>query len=596
MKVLESRLLFFVAALFLITSAPLSYAAKESAMGKDGTVTIDVKDTDISRVLDAFSQQTGLSVVVGKEVTGTITVRLLSVSWDRALESILKPYGFGYERSGDVIVVLPLAKIQELNDAQPVASRVFQLKYLDAGDLAPVIEAQISPRGKVQVLEETGQKGWDFGAFGAAGGSSQGYRSGSTGASAGAGMSRRSYKGSSERRSKSKRVVVTDIPSVLDRIQIVIDSVDVVPQQVLIEARFMEVDRDRLKDLGVDVGTGLGGASTAAMEFVDVDKTKTGAAILQLGTQSLGALASPAAFGAKATDISKTAPFNTGSSLEFRKLSGAQFDVLLHALEEDIHTNTLSAPSILTLDNQEANILVGTQYPILTSNVTGTTSTTTTTSLDYYQDIGIQLRVVPQISADEHINMIIHPAVTSFSSTLAAKSPTGTTLAEYPIIITREAETQILMKNGETIVIGGLLKDVMTKGFHKTPILGSLPLIGLAFQRRTNDLEKIDLLIFITAKVVKEEEAGVTQVPPVFTPGEPGPKSKIKWQKDAEMAPSETEAPQAQSQLEQPSGPSAEKLSQKHAQEPVSKEVLKALVATPERNKGYVMGKVEAAE
>ena len=117
-------------------------------MSKKSNVTIDVKDTDITRVLDAFSQQTGLSVVIGKEVTGTVTVRLFDVQWDQALDSILKPYGFGYERTGDVIIVLPAAKLGELNEAQPLTSRVFKLRYLDAGDVKPLIESQLSPRGR----------------------------------------------------------------------------------------------------------------------------------------------------------------------------------------------------------------------------------------------------------------------------------------------------------------------------------------------------------------------------------------------------------------------------------------------------------------
>src|SRR3989338_6177219 len=86
--------------------------AANNAEGKKTRVTIDVKDTDVGRVLDAFSQQTGLSVVVGNEVKGQVSVRLMDVEWDRALDAILKPYGFGYERSGDVIIVLPLAKLQ----------------------------------------------------------------------------------------------------------------------------------------------------------------------------------------------------------------------------------------------------------------------------------------------------------------------------------------------------------------------------------------------------------------------------------------------------------------------------------------------------
>jgi type IV pilus assembly protein PilQ len=497
---------------------------------ENASVTIDVKDTDISRVLDAFSQQTGLSVVIGKEVTGSVSVRLIDVQWNQALEAILKPYGFGYERTGEVIIVLPLAKLQESNEAQPLSSRVFKLRYLDAGDLEPVIEAQLSPRGKVRALEVTGQKGWEFGAFGAAGSGAQAARS-----AAGATTSpRRAYKGVSDRRSKTKTIVVTDIPAVLDRVAEVIAVLDVIPQQVLIQARFMEVSRDRLKDLGVDFGTGSAGASSdddsLADQTLSLDKTD-GKPVFQLGGQSLGGLASPAAFAARSSDIDKVLDFDTGLSLAFRKLTGTQFEVILHALEEDIHTNTLSAPSIMTLDNQEANILVGTQYPILTSSVAGTTSTTTVSSLDYYQDIGIQLRVVPQIAGDDHINMIVHPAVTSIASLLTAQGAGGITVAEYPVITTREAETQIMMKNGETVMTGGLLKDVKTTGRHKVPILGDIPILGLVFQRRTDDTEKIDLLIFITARIVTEAEVATEE--PAFEPGEPGPDTKIRWQRES---------------------------------------------------------------
>ena len=340
-----------------ITLAQGPKEGSESGSKSAGVVTIDVKETDIARVLDAFSQQTGLSVVVGKEVTGNISVRLFSVPWDRALDAILKPYGFGYERSGDVVVVMPLAKLQELNDAQPLSSRVFNLHFLDAGDVKPIVEAQLSPRGKAQVVEETGQKGWAFGSFGVAGASGQANRSGvgSTGASGG-----QPYRTGNEKRSKSKRLVVTDISSILDRVETVITSIDVMPQQVLIESRFMEVNRDRLKDFGLDVSTGSTGTSSSSIQTTPVDKDSAGNIISSVGGHILGSLASPAAFGARSSDITSTNPFNTGLSLAFKKFTGTQFDVLVHALEEDVHTNTLSAPSIMTLDNQEANILVGT--------------------------------------------------------------------------------------------------------------------------------------------------------------------------------------------------------------------------------------------
>src|SRR3989338_4684303 len=234
---------FLVSAALLGAHAMPAQAAKNGQEAKKTKVTIDVKDTDVGRVLDAFSQQTGLSVVIGNEVKGQVSVRLLNVEWDRALDAILKPYGFGYERSGDVIIVLPLAKLQELNEAQPLSSRVFTLRYVDAGDLKSVVEAQLSSRGKIEVLEETGQKGWDFGAFGSAGSGAQASRS----ATGGSASPVRSYKGSTDRRSKTKTLVVTDIPAVIDRVSETIVALDVVPQQILIESKFMEVDRDRLK-------------------------------------------------------------------------------------------------------------------------------------------------------------------------------------------------------------------------------------------------------------------------------------------------------------------------------------------------------------
>ncbi len=190
----------------------------------------------------------------------------------------------------------------------------------------------------------------------------------------------------------------------------------------------------------------------------------------------------------------------------------------------------------MTLDSQEANILVGTQFPILTSSVAGTTSTTTVSSLDYYQDIGVQLRVVPQIAGENHINMIVHPAVTSIAERITSQGSGGTTAAVYPVLTTREAETQILMKNGETIMIGGMLQDVKVKGFHKVPILGDIPILGWAFQRRIDDVAKIDLLIFITAEIASQKQIATAE--PAFVPAEPGPKATIQWQQES-SAPAE---------------------------------------------------------
>jgi type II secretory pathway component GspD/PulD (secretin) len=131
-----------------------------------------------------------------------------------------------------------------------------------------------------------------------------------------------------------------------------------------------------------------------------------------------------------------------------------------------------------------------------------------TQTLDYYQEIGIRLNVVPQVSEGGYINMIIHPSITSSASNVSAVSISGnlTATTNYPIIDVREAQTQIMMRDGETVVIGGLLKDVKSKSIIGVPFLSKIPFIGALFRRETIDTAKIDLLIFITARVMKEDE------------------------------------------------------------------------------------------
>ncbi|MFZ2938287.1 MAG: hypothetical protein WA066_06265, partial [Candidatus Omnitrophota bacterium] len=135
-----------------------------------------------------------------------------------------------------------------------------------------------------------------------------------------------------------------------------------------------------------------------------------------------------------------------------------------------------------------------------------------------YQEIGIRLNVVPQVSDEGYINMLIHPSVTSSSSNVTATSLAGTganavsTDINYPIIDVREAQTQVMMKDGETIVIGGLLKDIKSKQIIGIPFISKIPLIGGLFKREIYDTGKIDLLIFITAHIVKEDTSSQEEI------------------------------------------------------------------------------------
>jgi type IV pilus secretin PilQ/predicted competence protein len=474
-----------------------------------------------------MSQKSGINIVATPDVIGTISIKLVDVPWDRAMDVILKSNGFGYQKQGNVILVTKLENMSRIQADEPLRTEIINLKFLDAQDAMRILVSMISNRGKISILYNRGQKGWKFGTFkiGKEEVSARALekeeasnsRSEIISIEKNAAGAVTSSKMDIEPSIKSKTLVITDTDSVLDRIKnLILPQIDRKPKQVLVEARIMEVNRDKLKDIGFDYGTGSSGATSSAITGITVDGTNL-AQKATLGANSLTSQVSPSNFGAKASSVGAlSSTYNTGLNLLFKKLTGTQFSVLVHALEEDVHANTLSAPRILTLDNQEASMLVGYHTPILSSSVTAGTSTegsTQTQTLDYYQEIGIRLNVVPQVSEEGYINMIIHPSITSSSSHVTAKNIAGsdattaiTTEVDYPIIDVREAQTQVLMKDGETIVIGGLLKDVKSKSTIGVPFLCKIPFLGKFFTRETIDNSKVDLLIFISAHVIKDEE------------------------------------------------------------------------------------------
>lgn len=456
-------------------------------------VTLDFKDADIRNVLKIISYKAGVNIVTTPDVIGNVTIRLTDVPWQKALDVILKTYGFAYERQGNIVTVAPIDKLTslkkqevELAEVQPTLTEVFNLKYIDAQDAKKALEVQLSTRGRITVLEMTTQAGWEF-----------------AGASKGESLAKQKREEVTAP-GRSRILIISDIPPVLDKIKEVIRQIDVMPQQVLIETRIMEVSRDKLKDIGVDWGTGTAGASGFGTPPSDLEISRNNK--MTLAGRNLASEFTPGVFSP--TEGTSTFPgyypYKAGLEVIFKKLTGSEFEVIIHALEEDVNTNTLSAPRIMTLSNQEASILIGTKYPILKTDTTTSGSTpVTTTTLDYYQDIGIQLNVVPQVLAGDFVNMVIHPSVTSYTTTKGTN--------EYPVIDIREAETRVLMRDGETIVIGGLLKDIKGKETIGIPFLSKIPILGAIFRRDIDNTEKIDLLVFLTSRVIKQGDGGLSE-------------------------------------------------------------------------------------
>ncbi len=367
------------------------------------------------------------------------------------------------------------------------------LRYLDASDIEPVLAVFLTPRGKIVRVANLGQS------WGAAASQSETIAGGE-------GMGRRTRERENPEISRSKTLVVTDTPEALQQIAAFLEKVDVAPSQILIEARFLELNPRVLRDIGFEFGTASG--------------FKSGSHVYNLQADQVSGAVAPGNFNAfSAPTLSANPPFNAGLSLAFQRLTSVEYQLLFHALQEDASANVLSAPRILTLNNQEAVIIVGTKFPIINSDASSAASggaATITTSLRGYEDIGIQLNVLPQISDGNMISMIVRPSVRELVGTRSGKTVSGevTALTEYPVISTREAETQVVMPNGQTVVIGGLLKDRQSKTVLKVPLLGSIPYLGWLFRRETVQNEKIELLIFVTATIVPAEgsELNLAQV------------------------------------------------------------------------------------
>jgi type IV pilus assembly protein PilQ len=437
------------------------------------------KDANIKTVIRSIAQKAyrdgkKVNIVISPAVQGAVTVDLADIDWLTALEVVIRPYDYGYEWVGkNTVVVDSTEKITEREkrdlarrEVERPRTKVFNLKYIDANDAKKSIEPLLSSVGRATVLEVTGQAGWEFGID----------------------VTKR-QRTQEKREARTKVMVVSDIAKKIDEIGELIAQIDIKPKQILIKTRIMEVSEDLLNDFGfqwftgsdpgteIDIGSGTGTGSINPFEQT------------------------PSVFNPSTSSLTPA----SGLEFAFKKITGTDLEAVLHAVKDDAYTNTLSAPTILTLNNQEASILVGEKYPIVTTEVSTETNRVTGGSLDYYQDIGVQLNVVPQISgqSEDYINMIIHPAVTSLGTNVNISTAEDQNIASYPRINTREAETQVLMKDGETIVIGGLLKDVKSNEEIGVPFLSKIPILGWLFKRQTKDTEKIDLLIFITAHVLE---------------------------------------------------------------------------------------------
>ena len=470
------------ATLKIVVSAAVLIMAVSGSAGAALIQSFKFKDTDVKVVLQAIAalasaEVADINIVASPEVQGQVTIDLTQVNWETALDVVLKSYNLEASRQKNVIFVKSLGPDGSAASTE-VKVKVYLLKFLDGNDARKAIVPILSAAGKTSVLETTGQSGWGFGTE--------------------AGKKAVAENGNLKR---TKILVVSDTAERIDQVSSLIDQLDVMPKQIMIKTRILEVSHNVLKDLGVDWATGRTGAESATLQGVSGPNNTQFAAH--------GLAPTPSMFQPQTTALTTA---NGGAQFMFQHLTGAQFEVILHALEENSKSNMLSAPILMTLNNQEATILIGTKYPIIQTEVSSQTNNIVGGSLQEYKDIGIQLNVVPQIwgEKENYINLIVHPAVSSYSTTAKVIDQAGTTLVQYPIISTREAQTQLIIPDNGTVMMGGLLKDVESSQVIGVPFLSKIPFLGALFKRNVKTTDKVELVIFITAHIMTPEE----QVPP----------------------------------------------------------------------------------
>ena len=346
-----------------------------------GNITVDFKDADIQDVLKIISYKSGINIVAGKDVTGTITIRLVDVPWERALDVILKNAGFVYERDDDIIRVTTIENLGK----EELSTEIYILNYAEAEQVAEAIKEILSSRGKVKFDERTNQ------------------------------------------------VVVTDVPTNLYKIGKVIEKLDQRTAQVMIETRVIETVLDKDERLGIDwtLYAQEAGSSRPITAPFALNKTygKTGQEYFPRIDNTTDDFS--------IHDLNSF-PYAVKSDFTFGTLSFTQLQAVLEILKTRSNTKTLSNPRIVTLNNKEAIIHVGEDYNIPLYERNTTTGQMEIT--DYKQEeVGVKLTVTPHVNAQNEIVVDLHPEVSAF----LRFDNYGNVQA--PVFSTREANTQIMI-------------------------------------------------------------------------------------------------------------------------------------------------------
>lgn len=440
-------------------------AGAAAAPDESGMVSVDFKDADIRQVLRVISLKSGIDIVAGNDVEGLVSIKLTNVPWEEALDIILRTYGFTYERKGRIVRVMTIEALEQ----EALATEVFPLDYAKAKEVPDVIKEMLSERGKVKFDERT------------------------------------------------NTVIVTDVPTTLFQIKEVVERLDMRTPQVLIESKIVETKLEKSENLGIrwiDSYSLTQTANSFPSTFPFLAQGTGGV----LGDKFVSFPTGKAEMG---TALLTELPTATRGEIGIGTLSNVDMTVTLNMLNQRSDTKIVSNPTLIVLNNQQAKIHIGEEYPVPTFSVDPSTGKTTVSGFQS-KSIGTVLTVTPHVNPSNEIVVDLKPEIISALAP-ATFNVGGTESVSLPRFGTQTVVTQVRIQDLETIAIGGLVKDLKVTTSNKVPILGDLPIVGMLFTNRTvdgvspNPTLQQDLLIFLTVKLEKEPGAAAIALSPDVT-------------------------------------------------------------------------------
>jgi type IV pilus assembly protein PilQ len=409
-------------------------------------ISLDFQDVPVRQVLQIIAQVNGFNLVTTDTVTGNVTISLSGVPWDQALDMILKVKGLDKRLEGNILLIAPTEELtareaQQLRSKQQVA------------ELAPLISTNVQINyAKAQDLAAI-LKGTENSIL--------------------------TSRGSVAVDERTNTLLLRDTQTSIDEAKILVDALDIPIKQVLIESRMVTVRDNASESLGIQWGL----SNTISNGAVSGSLT---------GADSLTSGVIPSTTDRLNVALPVSSPAGRIGIQIARLLDGTIIDLELSALESENKGEVIASPRITVANQHEAYIEQGTEIPYVEATSSGATSVE-------FKKAVLSLKVTPHITPDNRIIMDL--VVTQDTRGDTVSTSTGDAVA----IDTQEISTQVLVENGETIVLGGIFQQSSSNDIRKVPLLGDLPIVGYLFKNSSEIMEKRELLIFVTPKILTDK-------------------------------------------------------------------------------------------